>query len=85
MAIEAGAVDIYWHNDILDIYTKIEELDRVKKNLEEKGVKTESASLDWVAKEETSLDEKNKEACQKLFESLDENEAVQEIYSNLKF
>jgi YebC/PmpR family DNA-binding regulatory protein len=83
-AIEAGAEDIYWHEDILDVYTKIEDLEKVKKNLEEKGVKIESASLDWVAKEEIQVDEKTKEDCQKLFEALDENEAVQEIYSNLK-
>jgi len=84
LAIEVGAENIYWHNDLLDIYTKIEDLERVKNNLEEKGIKIESASLDWVAKEEISLDQKTKEACQKLFETLDENEAVQEIYSNLK-
>jgi len=84
VAIEAGAEDIYWHEDILDVYTKIEELEKVKKNLEEKGIKIEGVSLDWVPKEEISLDEKTKEACQKLFEALDENEAVQEIYSNLK-
>ena len=63
---------------------KIEELEKVKKNLEEKGIKVDSSSLDWVPREEVSLDEKAKEACQKLFEALDENEAVQEIYSNLK-
>lgn len=84
MAIEAGAIDIYWHNDLLDVYTKPEDLEKIKKNLEEEGVKIESASLDWVAKEMIELDEKTKEACQKLFEALDENEAVQEIYSNLK-
>ena len=84
LAIEAGAEDIYWHNSLLDVYTKIEELERVKKNLEEKGIKIEGASLDWVAKEEISVDEKAKESCQKLFESLDENDAVQEIYSNIK-
>jgi YebC/PmpR family DNA-binding regulatory protein len=84
LAIEAGAEDIYWHEDILDVYTKIEELEKVKKNLEEKGIKIEGASLDWVPKEEISLDEKTKEACQKLFDALDENDAVQEIYSNLK-
>lgn len=84
LAIEAGAEDIYWHNSLLDVYTKIEELERVKKNLEEKGIKIEGASLDWVAKEEISVDEKAKESCQKLFESLDENDAVQEIYSNVK-
>jgi len=84
LAIEAGAEDLYWHEDILDVYTKIEDLERVKKNLEEKEVKIDSSSLDWAAKEEIKLDEKQKEACQKLFEALDENEAVQEIYSNLR-
>lgn len=84
LVIEAGAEDIYWHNNLLDIYTKPEDLEKVKRNLEERGIQTESTSLDWVAKEQFSLDEKTKEACQKLFEVLDENEAVQEIYSNLK-
>lgn len=84
LAIEAGASDIYWHAETLDVYTNTEELDKVKKNLEEKGIKTESVSLDWVPKEEISLNEKTKESCQKLFEALDENDAVQEIYSNLK-
>lgn len=83
-AIEAGAEDIYWHNNTLDVYTKIEDLEKVKRNLENQGIKIESASLDWVAKEMVDLDERNKEACQKLFEALDENDTIQEIYSNLK-
>lgn len=52
--------------------------------MKKKGIKTESVSLDWVPKEEISLNAKTKESCQKLFEALDENDAVQEIYSNLK-
>jgi len=84
MVIEAGAEDIYWHEELLDVYTKIEDLEEIKKNLEERGIKIDSVSLDWVAKEEVSTDEKTKEACQKLFEALDDNEAVQEIYSNMK-
>jgi len=83
-AIEAGAENLYWHNELLDVYTKIEDLEKVKENLELKGIKIDSTSLDWVPKETIELDEKNKEACRKLFESLDENEAVQEIYSNMK-
>ena len=83
-AIEAGAEDIYWHEDVLDIYTKIEDLEKVKKNLEGQGIKIESASLDWIAKDEVELEEKQKDAAEKLFEALDENDAVQEIYSNLK-
>jgi YebC/PmpR family DNA-binding regulatory protein len=82
--IEAGAEDIFWHNNTLDIYTKIGDLEGVKKNLEGQNVKIESASLDWVAKEQISVSEKEKEVAQKLFEVLDESESVQEIYSNLK-
>lgn len=82
--IEAGAEDFYWQDDVLDVYTKIEDLEKVKKKLEDKKIEIESISLDWVAKEKIEVDEKTKNACQKLFDALDENDAVQEIYSNLK-
>lgn len=81
-AIDAGAEDIYSQNGLLDIYTKPEELDKVKNKLKEKGIKIESASLDWVPKEEIEAEDKN--SYQKLFEELDENDSVQDIYSNLK-
>ncbi|MEK7658349.1 MAG: YebC/PmpR family DNA-binding transcriptional regulator [Patescibacteria group bacterium] len=84
LAIEAGADDVKWRGDELEIYTKIEDLDSVKKSLEEKGIKIESASLDYVAKEEVEISEKEKQQAQKLFEALDENDAVNDIYSNLK-
>jgi len=87
-AIEAGAEDMYWHKEengeLLDVYTKPEALNDVRKNLESKGLKIESASLDWVAKDSIEVAEKDKENLEKLFEGLDENEAVQDIYSNLK-
>ena len=84
MAIDAGAQDIYWHEDTLDIYTKQEDLENIRKTLEGKGLKLESVSLDWVAKEGMDVDEKAREDCQKLFDALDENDAVQDVYSNLK-
>ena len=82
--IEAGAEDINWLPDgFLEIYTKPTELAQVQKTLESQGLKSESASLDWVAKETVTVDEKDKEAALKLFEALDDEEPVQEIYSNL--
>ncbi|MCK4355284.1 YebC/PmpR family DNA-binding transcriptional regulator [Candidatus Parcubacteria bacterium] len=88
-AIEAGAEDFYWlereEGDYLDVYTKIEDLETVKKQLENQGIKIESTSLDWAAKETIKLDDKQKNTAEKLFESLDENDAVQEIYSNLVY
>jgi len=84
-AIEAGAEDLYWHDEnTLDVYSKIEDLEKVKENLQNQGVKIGPASLDWVAKNEIEIEEKDKKSCQKLFEALDENDGVQEIYSNLK-
>ena len=84
IAIEAGADDVKWFGDELEIYTKPEDLDSVKKTLEGKGLKVESAKLDYIAKEEVEILEKEKERAQRLFDALDDNDAVNEIYSNLK-
>lgn len=82
MAIEAGAEDILEQDDFVIIYTKPDELEKVKKNLEEKSIKIESSSLDWVAKEQIEAD--GKESLEKLFGALDDNDDIQNIYSNLK-
>ncbi len=84
LTIEAGADDIGWDKTTLEVYTKPEDLENVKKTLEDKGLKIGGASLILVAKEEITLNEKDKEKAQKLFEALDENDAIQDIYSNLK-
>jgi len=83
-AIEAGAEDVRWYDNELEVYTKPEDMEKTKKILEEKGIKIDSTSLDWVAKEEVSLKEDKKAACQRLFDDLDENDSVQDVYSNLK-
>ena len=84
MAIELGAEDVSAKETSVEIYTKPENLELVKKALEAKGIKIESASLDFVAKEEVVISEKEKEQAQRLFDALDENDAVNEIYSNIK-
>ena len=50
----------------------------------ERKINQESNTLEWVPKQEIQIDEKLKESCEKFFGALDENESVQEIYSNLK-
>lgn len=85
LVIEVGAQDIYWKSDnVLDVYTKTEDMEKVRKSLEEKGIKIEEANLNWMPKEEVTVEEKVKESCEKLFDTLDESDSVQEIYSNLK-
>jgi len=84
LAIEAGADDVKWQDDNLEIYSKPEDLEKIKKVIEEKNIKISSSSLDYVPKEEVELGEKEKEQAEKLFNALDENDAINNIYSNLK-
>ena len=84
IAIEAGAQDFLAQEKDILIYTNPEDSEKVKKTLEENGLKIESVSLDWVAGENISISDGEKESLKKLFEALDENDAVQNIYSNIK-
>jgi len=86
MAIESGAEDMKWVDEnILEIYTKPEELDAIKKSLEENGASADSSSLDWVAMSEIAApDEKTNAQVERLMDALDEHDDVNEIYSNLK-
>ncbi len=83
-AIEIGAKNLKKENDCLKIYTKPEELEIIKKRLTEDGFSPEESLLEWIPKEEISSDEENLKTLKSLFESLDENDDVQQIYSNLK-
>jgi len=83
-AIDAGADDIKWADTEIYVYTKPEDLELVKKNLEGKGFKIDSSALSFVAKEEVEISEKEKEQAQRLFDALDENDSVNDIFSNLK-
>ena len=82
-AIEAGAEDMYWHdNEFLDVYTKPEDLEKVREILSQ-NAQIESFSLGWVAKERIQASQSDTGAAEKLFEVLEENDSVQSVYSNI--
>lgn len=83
LAIEAGADDVFWEGDSLYIYTKPEDLEKARKTLESKHLTIESANLEWVPKENISVDDATREKNQKFFEALDEHDDVSNIYSNI--
>ena len=68
LSIDLGAEDISWYDDMLEIYIEQNNLEKIKALIEEKNVEVESASLDWVAKEEVDVDNETKEKCLKLFD-----------------
>lgn len=82
--IEAGADDIKKRDGFLEVYTKPSDLENIKKTLENKKFNIESANLGWMAKEEIEINEKEKASVEKLFEALDDDEDVQDVYSNIK-
>lgn len=85
LSIEAGAEDTYWKEDgTLEIYTSSAQVEQVKQTLKEHDVLVESTSLQWIPKERVILSQKDKAAAEKLFLALDESDAVQEIYANIK-
>jgi len=84
IAIEAGADDIYWFENTLEIHTSPEATEAGKKALEAKGVKVKSFSLAWLSKEDVEGDEKIRTQNEKLIDALNDNDSIQEVYSNLK-
>ncbi len=83
IAIESGIEDIKWKRQFLEIYTKPERLEQVKKEIGSKNLKIESATMGWVARKEIILEKKEEVVMEKLFFDLDNNDDVHEIYSNV--
>lgn len=81
--IEAGAEDTEVEKDILVVHTKPDELKKTKDNLEAAGVKIESAELAYVPTQNAEVDESQRESYERLYDALDENDDVLEIFDNL--
>lgn len=81
--IDAGADDIIKEEEGMTIYTKIEDLQKVKSFLEQKDIKTESADIEYVTKEEQQLNKEDKEKVEKFIEELEDGEDVADYYTNV--
>lgn len=81
--IDAGAENFSQENEIATIYTKPENLQKVKQFLDAKSLKTESAEIEYVAKTRAQLADAEKEKVQKFIEVLDGNEDITNYYTNL--
>jgi len=80
--IDAGAQDIQKDDDGVAIYTTPNELEKIKKLLEKKGIKIQYSELERIAKDKKELTDGEKINVQKLFDELDGDENVSNYYSN---
>ena len=84
-AIDAGAEDVKVETSFVEIYTKLEELEMVRKALEEKNLPITSAELSLVPKTMVELEEKPALQILKLLDKLEELDEVQRVSSNVDF
>jgi len=85
MIIDSEAEDFKTHDDIIVVYTKPENLYKVKENLEKDNIVIGDFGFEWKAKNTIKIeDEKINNRIEKLFEALDEQEDVNDVSSNLE-
>ncbi|HPI67065.1 MAG TPA: YebC/PmpR family DNA-binding transcriptional regulator [bacterium] len=80
--IDAGADDFVSNENEITVYTKPEDLQRVKEKLEHEKFHIESAALEYVAKEKIDLAEPQEETLVKFIEELEGQNEVNEYYLN---
>jgi len=82
-AIDAGAVDTIFQGELLQIITNPRDLREIEENLEQKGIRIDSAGLIFIPLSPLEADIETKIDYEKLLMQLDEHDNVQEIYDNL--
>ena len=82
LILEVGAEDLKTEENEYEVITKPQDLERIKKVLEEKGTNISETSLAMVPKSTIKLEGKDAENLLKLMDGLEGEEDVQNIYSN---
>jgi len=83
IVLEAGAEDIADSGSEWEIETMPENLDRVKKALEESGTRLLSAKVSMIPSNTIKIeDEKQAQQVLNLMNALEENDDVQNVYAN---
>ncbi len=83
IALEAGAEDIIDRENFSVVTTDPNNFESVKKTLEEKGLNSENAEITMYPQNEIKItDIETAAKILKLYDDLEDNEDVQEIYAN---
>jgi YebC/PmpR family DNA-binding regulatory protein len=84
-AIDAGAEDVKIENNYIELYTRPEELEKVREALKQKNIPVASAEVSRVPKTVIQLEEKAALQTLKLLDKLEELDEVQYVSSNADF
>lgn len=82
LVLEAGAEDLQKVGDVFQVISPQADLDKVKKAIESKNIKVETAEVSWMPKTNVDLEETAGRKVLGLMEALEEHDDVQNVYSN---
>ncbi len=82
VALEAGAEDIRNAEDLLEVWTPPNLLQKIKEVCETKGLKTQEASLQMIPQNTVRLEGLDAEKMLKLMEVLEDHDDVQNVHAN---
>jgi YebC/PmpR family DNA-binding regulatory protein len=82
IVLDAGADDLRTEEDVFEVITDVESFETVRKTLEDKAYKIESAQLQMIPKDTVKVEGKEAESLLKLMEVLEEHDDIQNVYSN---
>ena len=85
LAIESGANECFSHENFHEVHTANTEIYEVKNKLEKKIENFLSTEIEWVPLNTVNLSGENKDNMIKFLENLDDDEDVQNIFTNAKF
>lgn len=85
IALEAGAEDLQTEEGYFEIQTDLESFETVRTAMVAADLKIENASLQWIAKNTVSVSGEDAEKVMKLIEAMEDNDDVQNVYSNADF
>jgi YebC/PmpR family DNA-binding regulatory protein len=83
--LDAGADDLKTEEEFFEVITSMENLEKVRKALDEKKYKIESASLQYIAKDLVALDEAKGADLMKFLDIIEEYDDVQNLFTNADF
>ena len=82
LALEAGAEDVKSEDSEYEVITDTASFEVVKKVLDDKGIKHLEARISMIPSNTVKLGENKAESMLKMMEKLEDNDDVQNVYSN---
>ena len=83
LAIESGALECFSYDDFHEIHCDKKDVYNLKKKLEENISNFISTEIEWIPNNRIMLSKDNLEIANSFLEALDDNDDVQNIYTNL--